>query len=113
PRPISPSAYARVHLYRGTMAFASYADLMAQFGAANHGWIDWARDDDAPGFQRQPVFQRLVPGDYTVCAVPYAGNPHDREVMMQLHRDRGAAAVYCTPVRVGPEPATQTVTVEI
>lgn len=113
PRATSPCAYARVFLYRGTMAFASYAELSMQLSAANHGWIDWARDDDGPGFQRRPVFERLVAGDYTVCALPYPGNPHDQEVMMRFSRERGAAAVYCTPVRVAAEPATQTLTIEI
>ncbi|MEO6774821.1 MAG: carboxypeptidase regulatory-like domain-containing protein [Kofleriaceae bacterium] len=99
-------AGASLYLFRGTIAFESYPELLAQFVAGIHGRADWTGD-------AVPTFERLVPGDYTVCVMPLAGNPHDPQLMRQVYNDRASVKVYSTPVRVVAAPAEQMVTVKL
>ncbi len=97
---------ASLYLFRGTVAFRTYPELMAQFVASIHGRADWTGD-------AVPTFERLVPGEYTVCVMPLAGSPRDPQTMQQVHRDRASMKVYSTPVRVLAGPAEQTIGVEL
>ncbi len=99
-------AGASLYLFRGTMALESYPELLAQFVAGIHGRADWTGD-------AVPTFERLVPGEYTVCVMPLAGSPHDKQIMQQVYNDRASVKVYSTPVRVVAAPAEQMVMVKL
>ena len=63
---------------------------------------------------RPTAFERLVPGDYTVCTIPLAWSPNDQTQMKRLHTaDRTLFNVYCAPARVVAAPDEQTVPVEV
>ncbi len=102
----SEVAGAWVYLFNGTVEFQNYAELWAQFLApAMQGRTFWKGDAS------HPAFERLVPGDFTVCTVPLEGDPHDQELMRRVHADRASVNVHCTPVRVVAVPEDQTVSV--
>lgn len=99
-------AGAWVYLFSGTVEFQNYAELWAQFLApAMQGRTFWRGDET------QAAFERLVPGDYTVCTVPLEGDPHDQGIMQRVHGDRASVNVHCIPVRVVAAPDEQTVSV--
>ncbi|HLL23755.1 MAG TPA: hypothetical protein VK427_16565 [Kofleriaceae bacterium] len=109
PRPGADVAGARVFLFSGTVAFENYAQLSSQLLNGVQGQADW----DGRG-SRPAAFERLVPGDYTVCTIPLAWSPEDQTLMKRLHTtDRTLFKVYCAPARVRPAPEQQTVTVEV
>jgi len=101
-------AGAKLFLLLGTVAVDNYAQLSARLFVDNQGFASWEGD------ARPAVFERVVPGDYTVCTMPLAWSPSDQMAMLRVHRgDRNAVKVYCTPVRVVASPVRQALTVEV
>ncbi|HVZ19450.1 MAG TPA: hypothetical protein VG871_00230 [Vicinamibacterales bacterium] len=96
PAPGAEVTAVRLYLLKGTVAFENYAQLA--FSEGIQGRVD--REGDA---NRPAGFERLLPGDYTVCAMPLAGSAEDQTLMGRVQRNRAAVKVYCTPVRVDPE----------
>jgi hypothetical protein len=109
PTPGADVAGARLFLFSGTVAFEDYAQLSSQLLNGVQGQADWE------GAASRPVaFERLVPGDYTVCTIPLAWSPSDQAQMNRLHSAHGTLfKVYCAPARVVTAPEEQTVTVEV
>jgi uncharacterized GH25 family protein len=98
---------ARLYLFRGTLAVDDYAQLSSRL-AEIQGRAEWAGDAGHPA-----AFERLLPGDYTVCTIPLAWSPNDHKQMQRLQSDRASMKVYCTPAHVAPAPAQQTLTVQV
>jgi len=63
--------------------------------ADSQGLARWNGDATGPA-----SFDRVVPGEYTVCTLPLAWNHDDRRMERVYRGDREALRVYCTPVRV-------------
>jgi uncharacterized GH25 family protein len=104
PKPGHEVAGAKLFLVLGTATFDTYAQLSARlFPVAS-----WEGDPNRPA-----TFERIVPGDYTVCTMPLAWSPSDDKQMKRVRRDRAAVKVYCTPVRVQPAPLEQMLAVEV
>jgi len=109
PRAGADVAGALLYLFGGTVAFENYAQLSARLFPELPGMAPWERDASRPA-----TFDRLVPGDYTLCAIPLAGSPNDLQLMKRVREgDRAAVPVHCAPVRVAAAPVTQTVTVDV
>lgn len=109
PRPGADVAGARLFLFSGTVAFENYAQLSSQLLNGVQGQADWEAAASRPA-----AFERLVPGDYTVCTIPLPWSPNDQTHMKRLHSaDRTLFKVYCAPARVVAAPEEQTVTVEV
>jgi hypothetical protein len=106
-RPGVEVAAAELYLFRGTVAFEHYAELLTQLLGDLHGRAYWEGDAS------HPAFEHLVPGDYTVCALPLAGSRNDHALMKRVSSNSASVKVYCTPVRVATAPEEQTVTVEV
>jgi uncharacterized GH25 family protein len=109
PKPGAEVAGARLYLFSGTVAFEDLGQLSSQLLNGVQGRADWEGATSRPA-----AFERLVPGDYTVCTIPLAWSPSDQAQMNRLHSpDRTLFKVYCAPVRVVAAPEEQTVTVEV
>jgi uncharacterized GH25 family protein len=111
---VKPKAGAQVpgamlYLFRGSVAFEDYAQVSVRIFPESQGIARWERDANKPA-----QFERLVPGDYTVCTMPLAWSPNDEKLMRRLQtRDRTSVKVYCAPVRVAAAPDEQTLAIEV
>lgn len=109
PQPGAEVAGARLFLFSGTVAFEDYAQLSSQLLNGVQGQADWEGAASRPA-----AFERVVPGDYTVCTIPLAWSPNDQVQMKRLHSaDRTLFKVYCAPACVVAAPEEQTLTVEV
>lgn len=109
PKPGHDVAGAMLYLFSGTVTADTYAQVTTLMMSQGQGNARWLGKPDQPA-----AFERLVPGDYSVCAMPLAWSPDDQKQMKRVHYgDRESVKVYCTPIRVTPSPAHQSVTVEV
>ena len=69
----------------------------------------WWRGAASPA----PKFGKLVPGEYTVCALPLAGDSSAPGFMDRLRAHGDASKVYCTPTKVVAAPEEQQITIEV
>jgi hypothetical protein len=100
---------ALLFLFSGTVSFENYAQLSARLFPESQGLARWEGDPARPA-----KFERLVPGDYTVCAIPLAWSLNDQEQMKRVHHNNHTLfKVYYTPARVGAAPEQQTLPVEL
>jgi hypothetical protein len=60
-----------------------------------------------------PEFDELVPGDFTLCAVPITGDLSDPQFQQRLQQNMQSLRVACKQVKVLPSPDTQTVIDEL
>ena len=60
-----------------------------------------------------PEFDELVPGDYSVCAIPITGKMDDPTFMQRLQQNLQSLKVYCKAAKVTPAPLKQTVVHEL
>ncbi|MEZ4365786.1 MAG: carboxypeptidase-like regulatory domain-containing protein [Kofleriaceae bacterium] len=93
----------------GVLAVASARELEQRLAAAGGGTSQW-RVAMAGG---AVTFDELVPGGYTVCAVPFPREIQGMAAMgyVELHGDELPA--FCQQVTVAPAPATQQVAVTV
>ncbi|MDX2091373.1 MAG: carboxypeptidase regulatory-like domain-containing protein [Kofleriaceae bacterium] len=108
PKPGHEVASASLFLFVGTVSFDNYAEVTARMMADSQGLARWNGDATGPA-----SFDRVVPGEYTVCTLPLAWSHDDRRMERVYRGDREALRVYCTPVRVLAAPSEQSMTVEI
>jgi len=109
PRPGEQVPGAMLYLFRGTVSFENYAQLLIRIFPESQGIVLWEREANTPA-----QFTSLAPGDYTVCTMPLAWNPNDEKLMSQLRtRSRESVKVYCAPVRVAAAPVEQMLSVEV
>lgn len=102
-------AGALLFLFSGAVTFENYAQLSARLFPESQGLARWEGDPSRPA-----RFERVVPGDYTVCTIPLAWSPNDQKLMKRVHSgDRTSVRVYCAPVHVAAAPEEQTLTVEV
>lgn len=102
-------AGALLFLFGGAVTFENYAQLSARLFPDSQGLARWE------GSESQPAkFERIVPGDYTVCTIPLAWSPNDQKLMKRVHTgDRSSVRVYCAPARVAAAPDEQTLAIEV
>ncbi|HUJ63712.1 MAG TPA: carboxypeptidase regulatory-like domain-containing protein [Kofleriaceae bacterium] len=95
---------AQVLLFQGNVAMTSAEQLMnGFFQNAVQGMKLWF----GPG-KPLPVFDELVPGGYTACAIPLTGDLNDPQFQQRLQENMSLLKVYCKPVQVAASPALQT-----
>lgn len=105
PLPGASFDLAQVFLYGGAVAYANGKQIMDSFTAgAAKGMKLWL-GKDAP----MPEFTELVPGDYSVCAIPITGSITDVELQRKLQENMDKLKVYCKAVKVSASPQKQTV----
>jgi hypothetical protein len=107
PRAGDQVAGAILFLFAGTVAFDTYQQVMDRV-VEGQGLARWLGAGSP-----SPAFRTLVPGDYTVCAIPLAGSPEDQAFMQRVRAHDGAVRACCTPVRVAAAPEDQTITIEL
>lgn len=100
---------ALLFLFSGAVTFENYAQLSARLFPESQGLARWEGEPN-----RLATFERVVPGDYTVCTIPLAWSPNDQKQMKRVHSgDRTLIKVYCAPARVAAAPEEQTLSVEV
>jgi hypothetical protein len=96
---------AEVELASGTVSVTNGKQLQDAFlhGTGNGvgGVKIWLGGTDFP------AFDKLKPGQYTVCTLPATGNMADPKLLNELEEQADKLAVYCAPVTVAPSPAAQ------
>jgi uncharacterized GH25 family protein len=109
PKPGHEVAGAQLFLLVGTAMYETYAQLSARLFADHKGIATWNGEPNHP-----VTFRRIVPGDYTVCAMPFAWSPADQNQMKRFYSlDRSTVRVFCTHLSVVPAPTEQMLTVEV
>ncbi len=100
---------AQVFVFKGTVAYSTgkqLVDAIFQGGDQNMKiWLGAGLPD--------PEFDELVPGDYSVCAIPITGKMDDPMFMQRLQENVQGLKVYCKAVKVTPAPLKQTVVHEV
>ncbi|HLL24862.1 MAG TPA: carboxypeptidase regulatory-like domain-containing protein [Kofleriaceae bacterium] len=100
---------AQLFLFSGAQVAANGKQLMDAFLAGGaQGMELWF----GPG--KPPVaFRELVPGSYSVCALPITGDMNDQQLMQRINENAAILKVYCKQVKVTPAPVEQTFSVEL
>jgi hypothetical protein len=100
---------AQVFLMRGIVAFHSAKELTDGFlGGGAQGMKFWFGEG-----KPQPEFDKLVPGDYSVCTVPITGDLSDQTFQARLQEHMQELQVYCKAAKVLPAPTKQTFVAEV
>jgi hypothetical protein len=108
PRAGDEVSTAIVFLFAGSIAMENYRQVTAQLSASALDIGIW-HDSSIPSV----TFREVLPGEYTLCVVPLAGNPTD-PVFMDLVRAHGETVkVFCTPTQVTSIPVEQVITIEV
>ena len=108
PRPGDQVSAADLFLFAGEVTFATRQQLNAKLFTDGCGICRW-RADATEALR----VERLVPGSYTICTVPLAGDPNDPDFEQRLSDQSDTLAVVCTPVRVEAAPTEQLASVEV
>jgi hypothetical protein len=95
---------AQVFLLRGNVAVTNAKQLVdGLFQGSMQGMKFWFGQG-----KPQPVFDELVAGDYSVCAIPITGDLSDPQFMQRIQENMQTLAVYCKATTVTPSPQQQT-----
>jgi hypothetical protein len=103
--------FAQTVLFNGsTAAPQNGKDLLAAFVAGGaqgmQFWFGTGKPD--------PVFAELVPGDYSVCTIPFTGGTmDDPQFMQRVQENMQTLQVYCKPFKLAASPLQQTVAQEV
>jgi hypothetical protein len=109
PLPNNQVDSAQVFLMRGIVAIKSAKDVNDTFlGGGVQGMKFWFGDG-----KPLPSFDELVPGDYSVCAIPITGDLSNPQFQQRIQEHLDQLKVYCKQVKVTPAPTTQTFAVEV
>jgi hypothetical protein len=92
-----------VFLLRGSVAVASGKQLLDGFFQGGMQGMKFWLGTGKP----LPMFDELVAGDYSVCAIPITGDLNDPQFMHRVMENMQTLAVYCKPVAVAPSPQQQ------
>jgi Carboxypeptidase regulatory-like domain len=60
-----------------------------------------------------PEFDEVVPGSYTVCAIPVTGNFMDPTFQQRVGKNTALLKVYCKPIAITASPLQQTLAEEL
>lgn len=60
-----------------------------------------------------PKFQEILPGLYTLCAIPFTGAITDPQLMERVMRNLDKLAAVCTPITIAPVPKNPETTFEL
>ena len=102
--------WAQTFLFSGTVALANGKALLDAFLAGGSQGMKFWFGEGKP----MPEFAELVPGDYSVCAIPLTGGkPDDVQFQQRLREHMEDLKVYCKPVKLAPSPAKQTIVTEL
>ena len=109
PQPGATVNAAWLLLMRGTFAARTGKQLMDAFLAAQGtegggaaGMELWL------GTSSYPTFRELVPGGYSVCAIPITGSLMDSQLMGRVQNNLDKLDATCKSVTVAPAPKQQT-----
>lgn len=100
---------AQVFLARGIVAMHDAKELTDAFLGGGVVGMKWWFGENKP----QPDFAELVPGDYSVCAIPITGDLNDTTFQQRVQEHLNDLKVYCKPAKVLPSPTKQTFTAEL
>ncbi len=59
---------------------------------------------------RPAVFQKVIPGDYSICVVPISGDMNDLAFLQKLQEHRSDLLVHCEHFPIEPTPEKQSTT---
>ena len=100
---------AQVYSVSGPVTAANASELEASLAAREEGF-----SSRAIMFGGEPTrIAELLPGDYTVCVVPFPVEIHGPEGFEYLGRAGNSLAVFCVATTVAPTPAEQQVLVPV
>jgi hypothetical protein len=98
----------KLFLFSGTVAIDTYKQVAPQLWQSSQGFGQWRGAGSPP-----PKFGKLIPGDYTVCALPLSGDSNAPGFMERLREHGDAVRVYCTPAKVALAPDEQSIVIEV
>jgi hypothetical protein len=100
---------AQIFLFAGTVNVSNGRQLVdGIFQSAVQGTKFWLGAD-----KPAPDFPELVPGTYSICALPITGDLNDMQFQQRLQQNLHLLKVYCKAARVTPTPAAQSFTAEL
>jgi hypothetical protein len=100
---------AQVFLFRGVVAIKTAKEVNEAFlGGGVVGMKFWFGEG-----KPLPEFDQLVPGDYSVCAIPILGDLNDSTFQQRLQEHLDTLAVYCKQAKVAPSPTKQSFVHEV
>ena len=109
PLPNNQVDSAQVFLMHGIVAIKNAKEVNDAFlGGGVQGMKFWFGEG-----KPQPTFDELVPGDYSVCAIPITGDLNTPQFQQRLQEHLQDLKVYCKPAKVNPSPASQTFVAEV
>jgi uncharacterized GH25 family protein len=109
PLPNNQVDAAQVFLFRGVIAIKTAKQVNEAFlGGQVVGMKFWLGEG-----KPLPEFDQLVPGDYSICAIPILGDLNDSKFQQRLQEHLDTLAVYCKQAKVLPSPSKQTVVHEV
>jgi uncharacterized GH25 family protein len=100
---------AQVFLLRGQVTATTAKQLNDTFGSGGMQGMKFWFGEGKP----MPVFEQIVPADYSVCGIPVTGNMMDPTFQQRLQDNVDVLRVYCKPVHVAPSPQKQAVLLEL
>lgn len=107
PKPGATINAATMMLFRGAFAADNARHLMDAYLSAR-GTDGAAGMENWLGTPTFPTFRELVPGRYTLCAIPITGNIFDQQFSQRIQANFELLAAVCSAVTVTPSPTEQT-----
>jgi len=109
PLPNNKVDAAQVFLFAGAVAPQNGKQLMDNFFQGGAGDMKFWLGGSMP----MPKFDEVVPGQYSVCAIPITGSLSDPTFMQRIQENMQTLKVYCKGIKVTPSPAEQAVVTEV
>jgi hypothetical protein len=100
---------AQVFLLQGAVTLQTAKDLVDGFFQGSMAGMKFWYGAGTPA----PAFDQLVPGNYSVCAIPVTGNVRDPAFEQQLQANMQSLKVYCSPLALSPSPAAQSTIISL
>jgi len=100
---------AQIFLFAGTVVAANAKQLTDSFFQGGVQGMKFWFGAAMP----TPEFEELLPGNYSVCAVPITGNFSDPAFQQQIQANMQSLKVYCRQVQITPSPREQKVVHEV
>jgi hypothetical protein len=113
---------AQVFLFHGSVAPATGLAVSNLFLARRGVPPDLAGDQSDVGMAAgmsfwlgtgDPTFDEIVPGAYSLCAIPFTGSITDPQLMERVMRNLDKLAAVCMPLAIAATPKTPEVTFEL
>jgi hypothetical protein len=104
----TPLAAAQVFLVEGVIRAETGEDVNRLFREGDGSMTSGFMMGDRPA-----TFRQMLPGRYSVCAIPIAGSLEDPEVIRNLQERAGELPVHCQVRDVRPTPSSQSIEVKV